>query len=129
MTPPGYVRNEHPRTVVIRSGAANSVTFEDQPTATLLIRKIAADTGETLSGVRFKVIDGSGANVGPDDGIFTTDHAGEIRIPGLTPGTTIKMREIEAAPGYVLDPVPQDIEMKAGQIQTLTFRDVRQGSL
>ena len=127
--PSGYVLNDHPRTIAIRSGAANSVTFENQPTATLLIRKVAADTGNPLSGVSFKVIDGSGANIGPDDGIFTTDHAGEIRIPGLTPGVTIKAREIEAAPGYVLDPVPQDIEMQAGEVQTLTFRDVRQGSL
>ena len=127
--PNGYVLNDHPRTVSIRSGAANSVTFEDQPTATLLIRKISADTGAPLSGVSFKVIDGSGTNVGPDDGIFTTDNAGEIRIPNLTPGVTIKAREIEAAPGYVLDAQSQDIEMRAGQVQTLTFYNLRQGAI
>ena len=127
--PDGYVLNDHSQTIQIRSGAANSVTFEDQPTATLIIRKIAADTGDPLSGVSFKVIDGSGANIGPDDGIFTTDHSGEIHIPNLTPGTTVQAREIEAAPGYVLDPIPQDVELLAGQAHTLTFRDHRRGTL
>ena len=37
----------------------------------------------------FKVVDGSGAPVGPSDGVFYTDAKGEIVIEGLESGTTI----------------------------------------
>ncbi|MBP5718869.1 MAG: hypothetical protein J6X53_07810, partial [Abditibacteriota bacterium] len=127
--PEGYKKDEQPQTITIQSGTANSLTFANQPLSTLVIRKTAADTGAALPGVRFKVTDGSGANIGPDDGIFITDHAGEIRIPGLTPGTTVKAWEIETVPGYVPDPIPQDVELLAGQVHTLNYRNLPQGSL
>ena len=51
----------------------------------------------------FKVVDGNGGAVGPDDGIYYTDKAGEIVLEGLEPGTTVKVREIKTVEGYVLD--------------------------
>ncbi|MBP5718944.1 MAG: hypothetical protein J6X53_08235 [Abditibacteriota bacterium] len=54
----------------------------------------------------FKVTDGSGKNVGPDDGVYYTDDAGEISIPNLEAGTTLKVREIKTVDGYVLDGTP-----------------------
>ena len=58
---------------------------------------------EPLSGVCFKVVDGSGAAVGPDDGIYYTDHSGEIVLEGIEPSTTVIAREVKTVEGYVLD--------------------------
>mgnify|MGYP002509017079 FL=1 len=43
----------------------------------------------------FKITDGSGAPVGPGDGVFYTNAAGEIVVENLEPGTTITAREIK----------------------------------
>lgn len=128
--PTGYVLDETPKNIVVRSGAANTLIFDDEPATTLIIRKFIEGTeNEPLSGVAFKVVDGSGAAVGPDDGIYYTDKAGEIVLEGIEPGTTVIAREIKTVEGYVLDGTPQDILIKAGTVQQLTFWNKKAGTL
>ncbi len=128
--PSGYIGSEQPQTIVVRSGSANSLTFDNEPTTTLIIRKFIEGTDyEPLAGVAFKVIDGSGAAVGPDDGVYYTDMAGEIVLSDLEPGTVVKAREIKTVDGFVLDGTPQDIQIKEGTVQQLTFWNKRQGAL
>ena len=151
--PDGYVLNSKPQTVVVKNGDGNSVTsntssnssvannlmgssgnndltFENDPTTTLIIQKYIDGTeNEPLSGVAFKVVDGSGAAVGPDAGVYYTDKAGEIVLDGLEPGTTIVAREIKTVEGFVLDGTPQNIRIKAGEAQRLTFWNKRAGEL
>ena len=114
---------------MVRSGVANSLTFDDKPATTLIIRKFIKGTkNEPLSGVAFKVTGGNGGAVGPDDGIYYTDQSGEIVLEGLEPGTTVIAREIKTVEGYVLDGTPQDILIKAGEVQQLTFWNKRAGT-
>ena len=128
--PIGYIKDETPKTIVVRSGVPNSLTFDNEPSTTLVIHKYIEGTeNEPLSGVAFKVVDGSGAAVGPDDGVYYTDKAGEIVLNGLEPGTTVVAREIKSVDGFVLDGTPQDILIKAGTVQSLTFWNKRQGAL
>ena len=128
--PIGYIKDETPKTIVVRSGVPNSLTFDNEPSTTLVIHKYIEGTeNEPLSGVAFKVVDGSGAAVGPDDGVYYTDKAGEIALNGLEPGTTVVAREIKSVDGFVLDGTPQDILIKAGTVQNLTFWNKRQGAL
>ena len=128
--PIGYIKDETPKTIVVRSGVPNSLTFDNEPSTTLVIHKYIEGTeNEPLSGVAFKVVDGSGAAVGPDDGVYYTDKAGEIVLNGLEPGTTVVAREIKSVDGFVLDGIPQDILIKAGTVQNLTFWNKRQGAL
>ncbi|MBO6266768.1 MAG: Cys-Gln thioester bond-forming surface protein, partial [Synergistaceae bacterium] len=128
--PTGYLKDDSPKTVVVHTGAANMLAFEDEAATTLIIRKFIEGTAnEPLSGVAFKVIDGAGAAVGSDDGVYYTDHAGEIVLTGLEPGTTVKVREIKTVDGFVLDGTPQDILIKAGEVQQLTFWNARCGAL
>ena len=77
----------------------------------------------------FKVEYGDGAAVGPDDGTYYTDKAGEITLSGLEPGKTVIAREIKTLDGYVLDGTPQDILIEAGSVQQLTFWNKRAGAL
>ena len=102
--PTGYIKDETPKNIVVRTGVANSLIFDNEPATTLIIRKFIEGTeNEPLSGVCFKVVDGSGAAVGPDDGTYYTDKAGEIVLDGIEPGTTVIAREIKTVEGYVLD--------------------------
>ena len=128
--PTGYILDETPKNIVVRSGVANSLIFDNEPGTTLIIRKFIEGTeNEPLSGVCFKVVDGSGAAVGPDDGVYYTDKAGEIVLEGIEPGTTVKVREIKTVEGYVLDGTPQDIKIVGGQVQQLTFWNKKAGTL
>ncbi len=128
--PVGYILDETPKNIVVRSGVANSLIFDDEPGTTLIIRKFVEGTeNEPLSGVCFKVVDGSGAAVGPDDGVYYTDKAGEIVLEGIEPGTTVIAREVKTVEGYVLDGTPQDIKIVGGRVQQLTFWNKRAGTL
>ncbi len=128
--PTGYILDETPKNIVVRSGVANGLIFDNEPGTTLIIRKFIEGTeNEPLSGVCFRVVDGSGAAVGPDDGRYYTDKAGEIVLEGIEPGTTVKVREIKTVEGFVLDGTPQDILIKGGEVQQLTFWNKRAGTL
>ena len=128
--PKGYILDQTPKNIVVRSGVANGLIFDNQPGTTLIIQKFIEGTeNEPLSGVAFKVTDGAGAAVGPDDGVYYTDVAGEIVLSGIEPGTTVKVREIKTVDGFVLDGTPQDILIKGGEVQRLTFWNKRAGTL
>lgn len=128
--PTGYILDETPKNIVVRPGVANGLIFDNQPGTTLIIQKFIEGTeNEPLSGVAFKVTDGAGAAVGPDDGVYYTDKAGEIVLSGIEPGTTVKAREIKTVDGFVLNGTPQDILIKGGEVQRLTFWNKRDCSL
>ena len=128
--PSGYILDETPKNIVVRSGVANGLTFDNEPGTTLIIRKFIEGTAnEPLAGVAFKVVDGSGAAIGPDDGLYYTDKSGEIVLEGIEPGTTVIAREVKTVEGYVLDGTPQDIKIVGGRVQQLTFWNKKAGTL
>lgn len=128
--PAGYVKDETPKSIIVRSNTRNSLIFDNEPTTTLIIQKYIEGTdNEPLAGVAFKVTDGSGAAVGPDGGIYYTNDAGEIVLSDIEPGTTVTVREIKTVEGFVLNGTPQQIFIKAGTVQRLTFWNQRECSL
>nr|WP_326153440.1 SpaA isopeptide-forming pilin-related protein [uncultured Oscillibacter sp.] len=131
-TIPGYRidPNTRTQTVVINPNDTQTINFYNTPTTTLIIRKFVEGTeNEPLSGVAFRVVDGAGAAVGPDDGLYYTDKSGEIVLHGIEPGTVVIAREVKTAEGFVLDGTPQDIKIEAGHVQQLTFWNKRAGTL
>ena len=87
-----------------------SLSFYDEPLSTLVVHKYVKGTdNETLSGVTFKVVDGTGKNVGNSDGLFVTDANGDIMIPDLELGTVLKVREVKTVDGYVLNGTPHSV--------------------
>ena len=131
-TIPGYRidPNTRTQTVVINPNDTQTINFYNTPTTTLIIRKFIEGTeNEPLSGVAFRVVDGAGAAVGPDDGLYYTDKSGEIVLHGIEPGTVVIAREVKTVKGYILDGTPQDIKIEAGHVQQLTFWNRRAGTL
>ncbi len=131
-TIPGYRidPNTRTQTVVVNPNDTQTINFYNTPTTTLIIRKFIEGTeNEPLSGVAFRVVDGAGAAVGPDDGLYYTDKSGEIVLTGIEPGTVVIAREVKTVEGFVLDGTPQDIKIEAGHVQQLTFWNKRAGTL
>ena len=132
-TIPGFTIDEATRTqtVVVNPNDTQTLTFYNKPTTTLILQKyISGAKNEPLAGVQFLVTDSSGAVVGPNNGCYTTDAAGQIVIEGLTDGMTITAKEVKTVDGFVLDGTPQSIKIDQSQSpQRLTFRNKRQGAL
>lgn len=125
----GYLLDDTPQTVKIKSGETVTLEFRNQPTSSLLIVKKDAVTGKPLSDVEFLVTDSDGGVIGSANGKFVTDSAGTIRIDGLTPGMTVIAKETRAKDGYLLDDAPQTAKIKANETVTLEFRNQPAGSL
>ena len=132
-TIPGFTIDEATRTqtVVVNPNDTQTLTFYNKPTTTLILQKyISGPKNEPLAGVQFLVTDSSGAVVGPNNGYYTTDAAGQIVIEGLTDGMTVTAKEVKSVDGFVLDGTPQSIKIDQSQSpQRLTFWNERQGAL
>ena len=127
--PKGYVLDGTPKSVKIKSGAAQTLTFENILEQRLIIQKYVTDTTTPIPGVTFHVMDTDGKPLGNANGEFVTDANGQIIIDGLTPGVSVTAKEIKTVSGYVLDSTPQTVKIKSGEAQTLTFFNAPKGSL
>lgn len=130
-TTPGYTIDEASRTqtVVVNPNDTQTLHFTNTPSTTLVIEKYIEGTTTPLKGVTFLVTDSSGAVVGRSNGEFITDENGRAVIHDLEPGTTVTAREVKTVDGFVLDGAPKSILIKAGEVQTLRFYNVRAGGL
>ena len=130
-TIPGYTIDEASRTqtVVVDPNDTQTLHFTNTPSTTLVIEKYIEGTTTPLKGVTFLVTDSSGAVVGRSNGEFITDENGRVVIHDLIPGTTVTAREVKTVDGFVLDGAPKSILIKAGEVQTLRFYNVRAGGL
>jgi len=126
-TIPGYTIDEASRTqtVVVNPNDTQTLHFTNTPSTTLVIEKYIEGTTTPLKGVTFLVTDSSGAVVGRSNGEFITDENGRVVINDLIPGTTVTAREVKTVDGFVLDGAPKSILIKAGEVQTLRFYNVR----
>ena len=128
----GHIIDSEPQTVWI-SGEDQDVViirFGNSPFGSLLITKLSDDNKRSpIPNTDFLLTCSDGAFVGNDNGIYTTDAAGEILVDGLEPGVTIIAREVRAAAGFLLDESPQHIQIKSGETVHLQFLNRPFGNL
>lgn len=137
--PPGYLIDTQSQTIQIKEGRTVSLTFKNQPKGSLIIQKRDSATGQPLPGAEFRVTTAAGCEVGLDgvigdstltqNGIFTTDSAGEIHISNLAPGAYV-ISEIKAPSGYVMDSPSTNVVIgENGDTQTVVIKNSKAGSL
>ena len=137
--PDGFLIDTQSQTIQIREGRTVSLTFKNQPKGELIIQKRDSATGQPLPGAEFRVTTAAGCEVGLDgvigdttltqNGIFTTDANGEIRVSNLAPGAYV-VTEIRAPQGYVMDSPSVNVVIgQGGDTQTVVITNSKAGSL
>ena len=131
----GYLLDDTPQTVKVKSNEIVTVEFRNQPLGGLRIVKLDSITHKPLEGVEFKVAYADGSFV-PDkngqissNGIYRTDKNGEVLISGLI-GTFV-VTETKTLPGYTIDENTrsQTVVINPNDLQTLTFYNAPSGGL
>ena len=125
----GYILDDTPQTVKVRSNEVITVEFRNQPKGGVLVKKVDAATNEPISDVEFLVTDSDGNFIGNANGKFITDSAGTFTITDIAPGTTLIIKETRAKDGYLLDDTPQTVKVKSNEMITLEFRNQPLGGL
>ena len=137
--PAGYEIDTQSQTIQIQAGRTVSLTFKNEPHGALIIQKRDSVTGQPLAGTQFRVTTASGCEVGLDgvigdstltqNGVFTTDSSGEIRITNLAPGAYV-LTEIKAPHGYVMDAPSTNVVIgEGGDTQTVVITNTPKGGL
>ena len=131
----GYLLDDTPQTVKVKSNDIVAVEFRNQPLGGLRIVKLDSITHKPLEGVEFKVTYADGSFV-PDkngqissNGIYRTDKNGEVLISGLI-GTFV-VTETKTLSGYIIDENTrsQTVVINPNDLQTLTFYNAPSGGL
>ncbi len=137
--PAGFILDTQSQTVQIKEGRTVSLTFKNQPKGAIVIQKRDSATGQPLSGAEFRVTTAAGCEVGLDgvigtssltqNGIFTTDAQGEIKITNLAPGAYV-ISELKAPTGYVMDTASTNVVIgQGGDTQTVVIKNSKAGTL
>ena len=125
----GYILDDTPQTVKVKSNEVITVEFRNQPKGGVLVKKVDTATNEPISDVEFLVTDSDGNFIGNANGKFITDSAGTFTITDIAPGTTLIIKETRAKDGYLLDDTPQTVKVKSNEMITLEFRNQPLGGL
>ena len=131
----GYILDDTPQTVKVKSNEVVTVEFRNQPKGNLIIVKQDSVTKEPLEGVEFKItyadgsyVDAKGGTLS-STGLYRTDKAGKITISGIS--GTVVVTEIETIPGYTIDENTrtQTVVVNPNDTQTLYFYNTPVGGL
>ena len=131
----GYLLDDTPQTVKVKSNEVVTVEFRNQPKGNLIIVKQDSITKEPLEGVQFKIVYADGSYVDAEGGtlsstgLYRTDKAGKITISGIS--GTVVVTEIETIPGYTIDENTrtQTVVVNPNDTQTLYFYNTPVGGL
>ena len=121
--PEGYRLDATPQNVIVKAGELATVMFENEKLAGVRIKKVDAVTGEGIYGVRFLIKDENNNLIGE----YSTDQDGYIELDDLlTDGKSaikIKVEEIAAAEGYVLDDTVRTLRIRRGETTELVVEN------
>ena len=116
--PDGYILQDMPKTIEVKAGGNYEMTFTNKRAYGLQIRKVIKGTNQPLDGCTFTVEKANGEMIGS----YTTDASGLATVTGLEDGVYV-VTEVSCPEGYRLDPEPQNVIVKAGELATVTFEN------
>ena len=126
-TKDGYILDDTPQTVKVKSNEVVTVEFRNQPKGNLIVVKQDSVTKAPLEGVQFKIVYANGSYVDADSGtlsstgLYWTDKDGKIALSGIS--GTVVVTEVETIPGYTIDENSrtQTVVVDPNDTQTLYF--------
>ena len=134
-TKDGYILDDTPQTVKVKSNEVVTVEFRNQPKGNLIVVKLDSVTKAPLEGVQFKIVYANGSYVDADSGtlsstgLYWTDKDGKIALSGIS--GTVVVTEVETIPGYTIDENSrtQTVVVDPNDTQTLYFYNTPAGGL
>lgn len=121
--PEGYRLDSTPQNVIVKSGELATVEFQNEKLASIRIKKIDAVTKKGIYGVCFLVKNEYNNLIGE----YSTDQDGYIEFDDiLTDGKSevkLKVEEIAAAQGYVLDSTVRTLRVRRGETTELVVEN------
>ena len=131
----GYILDDTPQTVKVKSGEVVTVEFRNQPKGNLIVVKQDSVAKKPLEGVQFKIVYANGSYVDADSGtlsstgLYWTDKDGKIALSGIS--GTVVVTEVETIPGYTIDENSrtQTVVVNPNDTQTLHFYNTPAGGL
>lgn len=131
----GYILDDTPQTVKVKSNEVVTVEFRNQPKGNLIVVKQDSVTKKPLEGVQFKIVYADGSYVDAaggtlsSTGLYWTDKEGKITISGIS--GTVVVTEVETIPGYTIDENSrtQTVVVDPNDTQTLYFYNTPAGGL
>ncbi len=131
----GYILDDTPQTVKVKSGEIVTVEFRNQPKGNLIVVKQDSVTKKPLEGVQFKIVYADGSYVDAaggtlsSAGLYWTDKDGKITISGIS--GTVVVTEVETIPGYTIDEKTrtQTVTVNPNDTQALYFYNTPAGGL
>ena len=131
----GYILDDTPQTVKVKSNEVVTVEFRNQPKGNLIVVKQDSVTKAPLEGVQFKIVYADGSYVDAaggtlsSTGLYWTDKEGKITISGIS--GTVVVTEVETIPGYTIDENSrtQTVVVDPNDTQTLYFYNTPAGGL
>ena len=106
----GYLLDTTPHRIEVKDGQTATLEITNHKSSRILLHKVDKATGKGISGAVFLLYDGNHNPIGE----YVTDQDGYIYADeGLADGRYY-LREIKAAPGYVLDPELKTIYVRYG---------------
>ena len=102
--PSGYERKTESVDVFLKAGEDKEITFENSPQSAIIIKKVDAETGEALQGIKFEVryLSSATGTEGTVIGTYTTSKNGTIVVAGLKPGV-YSVAEVSTDSDHILD--------------------------
>ena len=118
----GYQIDNESKEVEIKDGKRTTLKVKNDPLSSVLIRKIDSITGEGIEGVEFLLYDGDGEPIGQ----FESDNEGYVWIRKELPEGKYKLREIEAAEGYISDDEVKTFYVQKGRTTEIIWKNTPQ---
>ena len=126
--PAGYaMKDTSTLDVFMEADQDKTLTFENQPLNSLIIKKVDATDGHVLQGAKFRVryFQGVSGTGGTTIGEYETSAQGTIVITGLAAGTYI-VEETHAPQGYIIDDAPKTVYLSGQEQAAVTVEFANQ---
>lgn len=117
-SPEGYLLDNTPKTIEVKSNVPTLVEFTNKKMPGVQVQKLDKITNLPIGGAKFRVEKMNGELVGD----FQTNSAGFFVVPDVDLNNEwLTIYETQAPAGYILDPTPQNVQMKPGKTSIVQF--------